>query len=77
MPAMHIPLGELTFIPQNVVYSLPWRLCYLQSSAAIQASVDGVTWSNLNGAELAGSICGASFIRCTGAAGAQIKADGY
>jgi hypothetical protein len=65
MPIQSIPLGPSTLILQNVVYALPAKLCTILSSAAIDGSTDGSTWSAITGANTVGASTAASFIRCT------------
>jgi len=57
--------GLAKTITQNVVYSLPTRLCYVTSSAAVDISVDNSTWNALTGANTVGAYTSAQFIRCT------------
>lgn len=63
--AYGIPAGQATTLTQNVVYGLPSKLCYVQSSLAVESSVDGTTWAALTGANTVGVACAGSWIRCT------------
>jgi hypothetical protein len=56
--------GVATPILQNIQYGLPATLCFVQSSVAIESSVDGSAWAALTGANTIGVVCAAGFIRC-------------
>jgi hypothetical protein len=68
MPIPQLSTGVPTTIAQNAVYSLPTVLCFISSSVAIEASLDGTTWAALAGANTTGVYCGAAFVRCPTAA---------
>lgn len=63
--AYSIPSGAYTQISQNVAYALPPKLCFVQSTVAIDSSADGTTWAALTGANTTGVNCAAAWIRCT------------
>jgi len=60
-----IPVGVPTTILQNQVVGLPSRLSFIQSTVAIDGSVDGVTWVAMTGANTTGVSSPARFARCT------------
>lgn len=60
-----ISVGVPTTITQNIVYALPTKQVLVNSSLAVQVSLDGTTWTNLTGAETSGAVTGQTFIRCT------------
>lgn len=64
MPIQQIPQGVPTTLLQNEVAALPANNCFVFSSAAIDASVDGTTWGALTGANTTGIQTGARFVRC-------------
>lgn len=65
MPQEALGPGALTTILQNIVYVLPPKVCRIQSSAAIEGSLDGTTFAAMTGADTTGVDTVAGFIRCT------------
>lgn len=63
MPTQSLALGMPWTLIQGVAYALPSRVCLVQSSAALEVSADGTTWSALTGANTVGAQSGAAFIR--------------
>lgn len=63
-----VPIGVPTSVLQNQVVGLPSKLCFIQSTVAIDGSVDGTTWVAMTGANTTGVNSGARFARCTTAA---------
>lgn len=61
MPTQLLPLGPPTILTQNVTYALPAQLCIVTASAAVETSMDGITWT----AFTSGNTSGAPFIRST------------
>jgi hypothetical protein len=57
-----LPVGPATTLVQNQVYALPAQLCLVTSSAAVETSLDGVTWAAHTSGELSGKV----FIRSAG-----------
>jgi len=68
MPIYAIPVGVPTSIVQNQVYGLPNKLVFLQSTVAIEGSLDATTWTAITGANTTGVNSAARFIRCPTAA---------
>jgi len=57
--------GESTLCLQNVAYALPATYCFIQSSLAMETSLDGSTgWAALTGANTTGVGASGGFIRC-------------
>jgi hypothetical protein len=68
MPIATLSAGGAYPILEDVVYALPPKRCFVQSTVAIEASVDNSTWAALTGANTTGIQTAARFIRCTTAA---------
>lgn len=56
--------GVPTVIAQTTAYALPPRGCFIQSTVALEVSVDGTTYVTL-AASTTGAQTGATFVRCT------------
>ena len=56
-----VPIGMSVTLDQNVTYALPAKPVYVNSSQAVQTSLDGTTWN----AYTAGSVSSGKFIRST------------
>lgn len=52
-------------IAQTTAYALPGRSVKIQSTVAIEVSVDNTTWTALTGADTIGAESAAMFVRCT------------
>jgi len=58
---MGVPLA----IAQTTAYALPGRTVRIQSTVAVEVSVDNVTWSALANSSTVGETSSAMFLRCT------------
>ena len=56
--------GVPTVIAQTTAYALPPTVCFIQSTTALEVSVDGTTYVTLT-ASTTGTTTGATFVRCT------------
>jgi hypothetical protein len=66
MPTFSLGLGTTTTIPQNAVYALPARACYLTYSAAVEGAFDiAGPWTADAAAPGGAHVSGMNFIRCT------------
>lgn len=66
MPQTTLSPGPSTFMLQNVVYTLPARVCYIFSDAALQISNDGAFSSSQAVTANTPTIAAGTFVRCTG-----------
>jgi len=74
MPTQSLQVGVPTAIAQNVVFALPARQCFLESSADLQVSVDFAFATNRAVLATVGGFTGSGFVRCTGVGGATVIA---
>lgn len=56
--------GVPTIIAQTTAYALPSRGCFIQSTVALEVSVDGTAYTTL-ASSTTGTQTGATFVRCT------------
>lgn len=57
-------IGPVTQLTQNIAYALPARQVRLQSTAVLQVSIDGSSYSDLT-ATTTGTDVTAVFVKCT------------
>lgn len=68
--------GRVHSLTQNTVYALPPSLNYLQSTSAVETSVDNSTFAVLTGSTT-GAVTAAAFVRCTGSTNAVMSVKRY
>lgn len=63
----HIPVGQTVTMNQgalgNESYTLPIKTVWVTSTAAIETSLDEISWATLVNANTTGAITGAKFVR--------------
>jgi len=64
MPTQVASIGPALTLVQNQTYALPAKLCFLTALAAVDTSVDGITWVPLANAT-SGALAGSKFLRST------------
>jgi len=64
MPTPAFMSGVPTVVAQTTAYALPPVLCFIQSTVALEVSVDGTTYAVLAGSTT-GTNTAATFARCT------------
>lgn len=62
---LELQVGVPTLVTQTTAYALPPVIVHVTSSASVDVSADGSSWSNLTNSSTIGAFTSGAFIRST------------